>query len=106
VGERYRNSWAGRLKKEVSDGALCAPCEDDSSGGVQDPRDVLDLGPPFDPLVLADTLKLEIIPRADVPEARTVPMGRSSVYIEFNPNRPSVASSFFDCARNRSYAIS
>ena len=43
------------------------------------------VGPPFDPVVLADMLKLDVVPRADVPEARTVPVGRSSVYIEFNP---------------------
>jgi len=51
-------------------------------------------GPPFDPLVLADMLKLEVVPRDDVPEARTVPAGRSSVYIEFNPNRPRLGFAF------------
>jgi len=33
-------------------------------------------------------LKLDVVPRADVREARTIPTGRDSVRIEFNPNRP------------------
>jgi hypothetical protein len=74
------------------------------------------VGPPFDPLVLADMLKLEVVPRADVPEARTVPMGRSSVYIEFNPNRPQsrvrfsiaheIAHTLFpDCAKTMRHRL-
>lgn len=46
-------------------------------------------GPPFDPLALADILKIEVVPRDDVREARTVPVGREDRFrIEFNPNRP------------------
>jgi hypothetical protein len=45
-------------------------------------------GPPFDPLVLADLLKLDVVPRDDVPDARTVPVGASKLCIEFNPSRP------------------
>jgi hypothetical protein len=46
-------------------------------------------GPPFDPLALADILRIEVVPRDDVREARTVPVGRENrVRIEFNPNRP------------------
>ncbi len=45
-------------------------------------------GPPFDPLELADYLKLEVVARDDVRDARTVPIGRSQLHIEFNPNRP------------------
>jgi len=45
-------------------------------------------GPPFDPFVLADLLHLETVPRADIQDARTVPVGRSQLRIEFNPNRP------------------
>jgi hypothetical protein len=74
------------------------------------------VGPPFDPLVLADMLKLEVVPRADVPEARTVPLGRSSVYIEFNPNRPrsrvrfsiahEIAHTLFpDCAKTMRHRL-
>ena len=74
-------------------------------------------GPPFDPLVLADMLKLEVVPRYDVPEARTVPAGRSSVYIEFNPNRPrarvrfslahEIAHSLFpDCSKTMRHRLS
>lgn len=71
-------------------------------------------GPPFDPISLAKILKLPIAPRADIPDARTVPIG-SGISIEFNPLRPrgrvrfsiahEIAHSFFpDCAeqvRNR-----
>ena len=45
-------------------------------------------GPPFDPLKLADLLKIEVVPRADVPDAQTVPVGAERARIEFNPNRP------------------
>lgn len=67
-------------------------------------------GPPFDPLALADILKIEVVPRDDVREARTVPVGRENrVRIEFNPNRPKgrlrysiaheISHTFFeDCA--------
>src|SRR5271168_4644688 len=44
-------------------------------------------GPPFDPFTLAEYLKLSIVPREDVADARTVPSGAQS-RIEFNPNRP------------------
>jgi O-acetyl-ADP-ribose deacetylase (regulator of RNase III) len=44
-------------------------------------------GPPFDPFTLAEYLKLGIVPREDVADARTVPAG-SQLRIEFNPNRP------------------
>jgi len=74
-------------------------------------------GPPFDPLFLADLLKLEVVPRGDLPDARIVPVGRSALRIEFNPNRPrartrysiahEVAHTLFpDCsqqARHRSW---
>lgn len=73
-------------------------------------------GPPFDPFVLADLLRLETVPRADIADARTVPVSRSQLRIEFNPNRPharirysvahEIAHTLFpDCAhqiRNRS----
>jgi O-acetyl-ADP-ribose deacetylase (regulator of RNase III) len=43
-------------------------------------------GPPFDPLLLADSLKIPVIPREDVRDARTIAAGGRPV-IEFNPNR-------------------
>jgi O-acetyl-ADP-ribose deacetylase (regulator of RNase III) len=72
-------------------------------------------GPPFDPIALAELLKIPVTPRDDVADARTVPAGRSGVRIEFNPSRPAqrvryslaheIAHTFFpDCAehvRNR-----
>ncbi len=45
------------------------------------------IGPPFDPFALADFLKVRVVPREDIPDARTVP-GVSGFTVEFNPNRP------------------
>ena len=44
-------------------------------------------GPPFDPFHLAGILRIPVIPRDDVLDARLVPSGAGS-RIEFNPNRP------------------
>jgi hypothetical protein len=71
-------------------------------------------GPPFDPFALADLLRLEVVPRGDVQEARTVAAGQSNLRIEFNPNRPrhrvrfsvahEIAHSLFpDCAKSMRY---
>jgi len=45
-------------------------------------------GPPFDPFELAEYLKIPTVPREDLHDARTVPVGSQSLRIEFNPNRP------------------
>lgn len=46
-------------------------------------------GPPFDPLALAEILKIPVSPSDEVRDARTVSVGESGrVRIEFNPNRP------------------
>src|SRR5215469_4728608 len=37
------DSWAGRPKKEICDGALRSPCKDDSAGGLQNPGNFLHL---------------------------------------------------------------
>lgn len=72
-------------------------------------------GPPFDPVALAEVLKIPTMPTDAVRDARTVPAGSRGVRIEFNPNRPrgrvrfsvahEIAHTFFpDCAdqiRNR-----
>ena len=44
-------------------------------------------GPPFDPFTLAAYLKIGVVPREDIADARTVASG-SQLRIEFNPNRP------------------
>jgi len=44
-------------------------------------------GPPYDPFQLADLLKIPVVARQDISEARTVP-AKSGFVIEFNPNRP------------------
>jgi len=76
-------------------------------------RNALDAGwagPPFDPLTLAEILRIPVTPRDDVRDARTVPVGKAGLRIEFNPNRPpmrvrySVAHEiahtlFADCAK-------
>jgi O-acetyl-ADP-ribose deacetylase (regulator of RNase III) len=46
------------------------------------------VGPPYDPLTLADLLHLQAVARADVPDARTVPAAAGKLRIEFNPNQP------------------
>lgn len=72
-------------------------------------------GPPFDPATLAAWLGMEVIPREDIRDARTLPTPDSKFQIEFNPNRSrgrvrysiahEIAHTFFpDCAeaiRNR-----
>jgi hypothetical protein len=45
-------------------------------------------GPPFDPIELAERLGLQVVPRDDLPDARTVPIGSRNARIEFNPTRP------------------
>src|ERR1700722_17273406 len=46
-------------------------------------------GPPFDPFRLAEILKIKTVPREDVKDARTVPIGSDSIQIEYNPSRPT-----------------
>ncbi len=72
-------------------------------------------GPPFDPAMLASWLKIEVSPREDIRDARTIPAAKGQYQIEFNPNRSrgrirfsiahEIAHTFFpDCAdsvRNR-----
>lgn len=72
-------------------------------------------GPPFDPATLASWLKIDVIPREDIRDARTLPKPDSTYQIEFNPHRSrgrvrysiahEIAHTFFpDCAeaiRNR-----
>lgn len=45
-------------------------------------------GPPYDPVALADLLQIPLVPREDIPDARTMPDGAGGYRIEFNPNRP------------------
>jgi hypothetical protein len=45
-------------------------------------------GPPFDPFELARRLDVPLVPRVELADARTVPMGSRRVCIEFNPTRP------------------
>ena len=73
------------------------------------------VGPPFDPLLLAALLGIEVQANSEVRDARTLAVGKGRFCIEFNPNRPrgrmrysiahEVAHTLFpDCAarvRNR-----
>lgn len=45
-------------------------------------------GPPFDPLAPAQLLDIDVVANAGVRDARTIPVARGRVRIEFNPNRP------------------
>lgn len=83
------NKWTNASVLQLAKGA------DPVATAIQRARDIviqaIDAGwdgPPFDPLELADHLKLEVFARDDVRDARTVPSGRSELRIEFNPNRP------------------
>lgn len=53
-------------------------------------------GPPYDPLALCDLLKMRVIPREDIADARTVPSPTGFV-VEFNPNRPRVRIHYSIC---------
>jgi O-acetyl-ADP-ribose deacetylase (regulator of RNase III) len=46
-------------------------------------------GPPFDILDLAKRRGIEVSPRGDVLDARTIPSEKGKALIEFNPNRPA-----------------
>jgi O-acetyl-ADP-ribose deacetylase (regulator of RNase III) len=45
-------------------------------------------GPPFDPFKLAEYLKIGVVPREDIPDARIVQLPDGKFQVEFNPNRP------------------
>src|SRR6267378_7822144 len=45
-------------------------------------------GPPFDPLALAEILRIDVLAREGVRDARTVPNERGHPRIEYNPTRP------------------
>lgn len=51
-------------------------------------------GPPYDPFVLAEFLRIEVEPRQDVVDARTVPLAGGRFRIEFNPNRSAARINF------------
>ena len=51
-------------------------------------------GPPFDPLELADHLRIPVSPRFGIRDARTVPAAGGRLRIEFNPSRPSARVRF------------
>lgn len=53
-------------------------------------------GPPYDPFALADLLKIRVIPREDIADARTVPSATGFV-VEYNPNRPRVRIHYSIC---------
>lgn len=66
-------------------------------------------GPPFDPIILAEKLGITVVPRDEIAEARTLPVGSGKLQIEYNPNKPKarirfsvaheIAHTFFDdCA--------
>lgn len=46
------------------------------------------LGPPYDPFKLAEMRGIAVSPRADIPDARTIPIGQNRFLIEYNPTRP------------------
>ena len=74
------------------------------------------VGPPFDPFRLAELLKMRVVPREDINDARIFTSSQRSVSIEYNPNRPKarirysicheIAHSFFaDFAQRARYRL-
>lgn len=53
-------------------------------------------GPPYDPFALAEYLKIRVVARQDIAEARTVPAPQGFL-IEFNPNRPAARIKYSIC---------
>jgi hypothetical protein len=53
-------------------------------------------GPPFDPVALAEYLKISVLARDDVQDARTTSTGKG-LTIEFNPNRPHARVRYSIC---------
>jgi hypothetical protein len=45
-------------------------------------------GPPFDPIQLADLLKIDVRPKEERDDACLLPLSSGKFRIEFNPNRP------------------
>ncbi|MEA2373469.1 MAG: hypothetical protein QOH12_3863 [Solirubrobacteraceae bacterium] len=45
-------------------------------------------GPPFDPFELARILGIEVVPRGELRDARTISIGGEKVALEYNPTRP------------------
>ena len=54
------------------------------------------VGPPYDPFSLAELLRIRVIPREDIADARTVPSATGFV-VEYNPNRPRVRIRYSLC---------
>jgi Zn-dependent peptidase ImmA (M78 family) len=52
------------------------------------------VGPPFDPLQLAEVLKIRVVPAGDVADARVSVSGADAFVIELNPMRPRVRQRF------------
>lgn len=45
-------------------------------------------GPPFDPIKLAEILKIDVLPKEERDDACLIPLSADRLRIEFNPNRP------------------
>ena len=48
----------------------------------------------IDPFVLADLLRIRVVPREDIPDARTIPLSSGRLQIEFNPRKPKARVRF------------
>ena len=111
-----RTDWTNASVVDFAGGAN--PVEKMEEQARQAVLDAVDQGwdgPPFDPIELANILKISVRPNAAVPDARVSPTDRG-YEIEYNPHRPlgrvnfsiahEIAHTFFpDCAekvRNRS----
>lgn len=104
-------SWTNpSVRALAGDQNPIATIEDHARRVVLDALDKGWSGPPFDPIELADILRIAVQPRSDVLDARTVPTGAAGFTIEFNPRLSrerlrfsiahEIAHTFFpDCAK-------
>ena len=73
----------------------CGPLPSAPATLRSEPWTVVGAVRPFDPLELADHLRIAVSPRSDIRDARTLPEPGGRLRIEFNPNRPAAPSALF-----------
>jgi O-acetyl-ADP-ribose deacetylase (regulator of RNase III) len=115
VGETSFVNWTNKSILEFSGGV--DPLRKMTERVEQLFNSVLELGwegPPYDPFRLAEVLNINVAPRSDISEARTVSGPNKRVVIEFNPQQPAsrirfsiaheIAHTFFpDCLERARY---
>lgn len=89
VGMSKRHPWTNRSVLEMAEGEdPVAAITRLSQKLIRTAMDAGWSGPPFDPIHLAQLLKIPVVPRDEVRDARIVPVGADGFRIEFNPSQP------------------